>query len=85
MLQAAVPGQEHEFETAVAISSLQGKDMLLHITKRSGFEMEDVLDALDDSSHTMWGRLSSWMSKPNPLSEPGSGAGESPTYRDLWM
>ncbi|KAL3134029.1 hypothetical protein ABBQ32_008463 [Trebouxia sp. C0010 RCD-2024] len=72
---AAIPGKEYEFETAVAVSSLQGKDMLLQITKRSGFEMEDVLDAADDKSHTLWDRLGSWMSKPNPLSEPALGAG----------
>lgn len=75
-MQAAIPGKEYEYETAVAISSLQGKDMLLQITKRSGFEMEDVLDTPDDKSHTLWDRLGSWMSKPNPLSEPALGAGE---------
>lgn len=73
-MQAALPGSD--YETAVAIGSLQGKDMLLQITKRSGFEVEDVLDTPDDKSHSMWGRFSSWMSKPNPLSQPALGAGE---------
>lgn len=74
MLQAAKPGKD--FETAVAIGSLQGKDMLLQITKKAGTEMEDVLDAPDDTPTSVRGRISSWVSKPTPLSEPALGAGE---------
>ena len=65
-----------DFETAVAIGSLQGKDMLLQITKKPGAEMDDVLDAPDDTPTSVWGRISSWVSKPMPLSEPALGAGE---------
>ena len=76
VLQAAKAGKG--FETAVAIGSLQGKDMLLHITKKAGSEMDDVLDAPDDHPTSVWGRISSWVSKPTPLSEPSLGAGEWP-------
>lgn len=60
----------------MAIGSLQGKDMLLQITKKAGSEMEDVLDAPGDEPTSVWDRLSSWVSKPSPLSEPAVGAGE---------
>lgn len=69
-----MPGKD--YETAVAIGSLQGKDMLLQITKKAGSEMDDVLDAPDDRRNTMWGRFSSWVSKPTPLSETALGTGE---------
>ncbi|DBA75355.1 TPA: hypothetical protein ACH3X1_010624 [Trebouxia sp. C0004] len=65
-----------DYQTAVAIGSLQGKDMLLRITKRPGFELDDVLDsANDEKSESLWGRLTSWASKPNPLSESALGTG----------
>ena len=74
MSQAAKEGKE--FETAVAIGSLQGKDMLLEVTKKAGSEMDDVLEAPGDTPTSVWGRISSWVSKPTPLSEPALGAGE---------
>ena len=78
---------EQDFETAVAISSLQGRDMLLQITKRTGFEMDDVLDAPTKKLNSVWGRISSWVSKPAPLSEPALGAGEQHVLLNLshWL
>jgi hypothetical protein len=74
VMQAATLNKD--YQTAVAIGSLQGKDMLLRITKRPGFELDDVLDSPnDEKSESLWGRLTSWASKPNPLSEPALGAG----------
>ena len=74
-MQAATLNKD--YQTAVAIGSLQGKDMLLRITKRPGFELDDVLESgSDEKSESLWGRLTSWASKPNPLSEPALGAGE---------
>ena len=75
-MQAATPSRDHE--TAVAIGSLQGKDMVLQITKRPGFEQDDVLDAPVEKYNSVWDIMSSWVSKPKPLSEPALGAGESP-------
>lgn len=73
-MQAATLNKD--YQTAVAIGSLQGKDMLLRITKRPGFELDDVLESgNDEKSESLWGRLTSWASKPNPLSEPALGAG----------
>ena len=75
VMQAASLNQD--YQTAVAIGSLQGKDMLLRITKRPGFELDDVLESdNDEKSESLWGRLTSWASKSNPLSEPALGAGE---------
>ena len=75
VMQAATLNKD--YQTAVAIGSLQGKDMLLRITKRPGFELDDVLESGDDEkSESLWGRLTSWASKPNPLTEPALGAGE---------
>ncbi len=75
VMQAATLNKDHQ--TAVAIGSLQGKDMLLRITKRPGFELDDVLESgNDEKSESLWGRLTSWASKPNPLSEPALGAGD---------
>ncbi len=74
-MQAATLNKD--YQTAVAIGSLQGKDMLLRITKRPGFELDDVLDSgNDEKSESLWGRLTSWAHKPNPLSEPALGAGD---------
>lgn len=73
-LQAATSGKD--YQTAVAIGSLQGKDMLLRITKRPGHEMEDVLDPLAERGPSLWGRLTSWASKPSPLSESALGTGQ---------
>ncbi|KAL0021594.1 hypothetical protein WJX79_001497 [Trebouxia sp. C0005] len=71
---------DKDYQTAVAIGSLQGKDMLLRITKRPGFELDDVLDSgSDEKRESLWGRLTSWASKPNPLSEPALGAGLQPS------
>ena len=50
--------------------------MQLRITKRAGYEMDDVLDASPErGGNSLWGRLTSWASKPTPLSEPALGAG----------
>ena len=75
VMQAATLNKD--YQTAVAIGSLQGKDMLLRITKRPGFELDDVLESgKDERSESLWGRLTSWASTPNPLSEPALGAGD---------
>ena len=74
LLQAATSSKD--YQTAVAIGSLQGKDMLLRITKRPGHELDDVLDSPTEKSDSLWGRLTSWASTPKPLSEPTLGAGK---------
>ena len=75
--QAATPGTD--YQTAVAIGSLQGKDMLLRITKRPGHEMDDVLDSPSERGESLWGRLTSWATKPNPLAVPALGTGAPPS------
>ena len=62
----------------MAIGSLQGKDMLLHITKRPGFEQSDVLDVAVEKISSVWGMVTSWVSKPKPLSAPALGTGKGP-------
>ena len=63
----------------MAISSLQGKDMLLRVTKRKGYEMDDVLEEPAAQDGSLWGRLTSWATKPNPLAQPNLGTGTLPT------
>ena len=51
--------------------------MQLRVTKRAGFELDDVLESPSEKSGaSLWGRLTSWAAKPNPLSEPALGAGD---------
>lgn len=64
-------------QAAVAISSLQGEDLLLRITKRKGHELDDVLEepsALGQEG-SLWGRLTSWATKPTPQSQPNLDTG----------
>ena len=74
-LQGGALASQDAVSTAVAISSLQGKDMLLRITKRKGYELDDVLEEPSAQDSSLWGRLTSWAIKPNPLAEPSLGTG----------
>ena len=49
--------------------------MLLRITKRKGCEMDDVLEEPAAQDGGLWGRLTSWGTKPNSLADPSLGTG----------
>lgn len=49
--------------------------MLLRITKRKGYEVDDVLEEPAAQDGGLWGRLTSWATKPNPLADPSLGTG----------
>lgn len=73
-LQGKGAASQDATQTAVAISSLQGEDMLLRITKRKGYEMDDVLEEPAAQDASLWGRFTSW-AKPSALAEPHLGTG----------